>query len=114
MKTAWVCYALLTLVVLGSWQSAEALRCEHRLVSSGDTTADVLFKCGAPTVQQQSEEELEIFETIFLRHERVRVARRILVPIEEWIYNFGPHSLMYVLRFRNGRVVDIRTRGYGY
>ena len=114
MRYAWVYGVLLSLVVLGGWQSAEALRCEHRIVSSGDTAAEVLIKCGAPTAQQQREEEIEIFDRAFFRGQPTLISRRILITIEEWIYNFGPHELLYVLIFRNGRLTDIRTRGYGY
>ena len=114
MKHAWVYGVLLSLAVLSSWQNAEALRCDHRVVSSGDMAAEVLMKCGAPTAQQQREEEIEVFEQVFFRGHRSLVARRIFVTIEEWIYNFGPHNLLYVLTFRNGRLTDIRTRGYGY
>ena len=114
MQKTWVCCAVLILLVLGSWQSAAALWCENRLVSSGDTAAEVLFKCGPPTVQQQRDEEIEVLAPVFFRSKQVLVTRRILVTVEEWIYNFGPHSLLYVLTLHNGRVTKIHTRGYGY
>jgi hypothetical protein len=114
MKKTWVYWALIVLPLLGSWQSAEALRCENRLVSSGDSPVEVLEKCGPPTWQQFREEEIEIFEPFFVDGKRVLVARRITVPVEVWTYNFGPHALIYVLTFRKDRIVDIRTRGYGY
>jgi hypothetical protein len=114
MQKARVVCALIVLVVLGNLNKAEALRCENRIVSSGDTSSDVLFKCGTPTLQQVREEEIEVFEPVFIGPEKVLVARRIPITIEEWTYNFWPHNLLYVVKFENGRVVDIRTRGYGY
>jgi hypothetical protein len=114
MKYAWGYWGLIVLIVLGSWQSAEALRCQNRLVSSGDSPIEVLGKCGTPTLQQYRQEEIETFEPVFIRGKQVLVARRITVPVEIWTYNFGPHSLIYVVVFRNDRVVDIRTQGYGY
>ena len=114
MQKARLVSALIVLVILGSLNNAAALRCENRIVSSGDTSSEVLSKCGAPTVQQTRQEEIEIFEPVFVGPEKVLVARRIPITVEEWTYNFGPHNLLYVLTFQNGRVVDIRTRGYGY
>jgi hypothetical protein len=114
MKPAWVYGGLIALILLGSWQSAEALRCEHRVVSSGDTPVEVLAKCGPPTVQRQRDEEIEIFEPVFIQGKRILATRRIIIPVEVWTYNFGPHELIYELIFRNDRVVEIRTRGYGY
>jgi hypothetical protein len=113
MKRAWVYCGLIALMLLGSGPYAEALQCEHRLVSSGDTPAEVLSKCGPPTLQQQRDEEIEIFEPVFIQGKKILVAQRITIPVEVWTYNFGPHALIYVLTFRNDRVVDIRTRGYG-
>jgi hypothetical protein len=101
-------------MLLGSWQYAEALRCEHRLVSWGDSSAEVLFKCGSPTLQQQRDEEIEIFEPVFVEGKKLLVTRRVMIPVDVWTYNFGPNELIYVLTFRNDRVVNIRTRDYGY
>lgn len=33
---------------------------------------------------------------------------------EIWTYNFGPDRLLEQLRFRNGRLVDISSDGYGF
>jgi len=32
---------------------------------------------------------------------------------EEWTYNFGPRRLMQVVVFENGRLVDVKSAGYG-
>jgi hypothetical protein len=114
MKKTWVYWDLIIFILLGIWQSAEALRCEHRLVSSGDSPVEVLEKCGPPTEQKLREEEIEIIEPFFVDGKKILVARRIIVPVEVWTYNFGPHELIYVLTFRKDRIVNIRTRGYGY
>lgn len=33
---------------------------------------------------------------------------------EEWTYNFGPSRFLYILTFKNGRLVKIDDDGYGY
>ena len=38
----------------------------------------------------------------------------IEVPVELWLYNFGPSQLMRRVRFESGRVVLIEILGYGY
>jgi hypothetical protein len=40
--------------------------------------------------------------------------RNVITVTEEWLYNFGPNSLIYVLLFREDRLVKIETRGYGF
>jgi hypothetical protein len=102
------------LLLLSWWQDAEALRCEHRLVSRGDTPADVLFKCGPPTMEHHRDEAVDIVEPVFVEGKTLLVARRLTIPVEVWTYNFGPHALVYVLTFRQDRVVDIHTRDHGY
>jgi Protein of unknown function (DUF2845) len=114
MKAIWMYGGLLALLALGQVPWAEALWCENRVVSEGDSSFDVLAKCGPPTAQSQRLEELLLSETVFQGGQQVVVTRRILVPVDVWLYNFGPHRLLYELLFRDDRLKEIRTRGYGY
>jgi len=57
-------------------------------ISRGDGRFDVLVKCGEPTETGR-------------------------YGYDEWIYDFGPDRFRYVVKFRNGRVTDIRTGEYG-
>ena len=38
----------------------------------------------------------------------------IEVPVESWVYNFGPNKLMRRVIFEGGYVTAIETLGYGY
>jgi hypothetical protein len=89
---------------------AYALRCGTRIVSKGDYTTSVRIKCGEP----DAVEEHVMYRTLYLTHHLH--GDKIVVPItiEEWIYNFGPRRLMQQLWFENGKLVDIRSLGYGY
>ena len=40
--------------------------------------------------------------------------RKTFVVVEEWTYNLGPNRFTRILTFRNNKLVDIRTGGYGY
>lgn len=62
---------------------------DGRNISLGDGRFDVLVKCGEPT-------EIGRFGD------------------DEWIYDFGPDRFRYIVKFRKGRVSDIRTGDYGH
>ena len=37
----------------------------------------------------------------------------LLISTAERTYNRGPHQLMHILRFRHGKLFEIKTAGYG-
>ncbi len=87
-----------------------ALRCGTKIIAKGDHKTSVRIKCGEP----EAIEERVIYRTLHLtRHPH---GDKVVVPIsiEEWLYNFGPRRLMRQLWFENGKLVRIRSLGYGY
>ena len=80
--------------------------CDDRVISVGDSKADILIKCGEPFYKDAHQEELK---------ERIPGSgtRTIIVTVEEWTYNFGPQRFTRIITFRNGQVVNIRTGNYG-
>ena len=70
-------------------------------VSLGDSKYDVLVKCGAP------------MESGRFGFDDTGQGERSLFDGNEWTYNLGPDRFTYTFTFRNGRVSDIRTGGYG-
>ena len=81
--------------------------CTEQVLSVGDSKSDVVAKCGDPSLKDVHQEELrerlengEVFKTF--------------VVVEEWTYNLGPNRFTRILTFRNAKLVDIRTGGYGY
>ena len=81
--------------------------CGNELVSEGDTSAEVFMKCGEPFWQDK-----HIEETLDIVHDGT--TRTVYTVVETWLYNFGPSKWMYHLRFENGVLVDIETKGYGH
>lgn len=76
-----------------------SLRCESRLISTGDSAREVLAKCGEPASRDLLGYR-ERFDYWGSRHELV---------VEEWVY--GPRNGMYYyLRFEGNRLVDIDSR----
>lgn len=109
--------ATAAVLVLGllACSPAFAFRCGTKLVSEGDTRAQVAAKCGEPT-------DIVNMASVFRRPVVYGHGGRpyyvgenfIEVPVESWIYNLGPNKLMRRLRFEGGLVTEIETLGYGY
>ncbi len=80
--------------------------CSEQIVSVGDSKFDVLARCGEPTAKDTHVEEV--------RGTPDDPNRKVYVTVEEWTYNLGPTRLMRILTFRNSKLSDIRSAGYGY
>ena len=93
--------------------SADAMRCNGRLLSDGDTRSEVRALCGNP-VDVQTRTVLR--RPVFNLHGRlVHFGDGLIeIPVEVWTYNFGPYKLMRRVRFVDGLIEDIETLGYGY
>jgi hypothetical protein len=84
---------------------AYGLRCGGRIVSIGDTTSQVIYKCGEPD-HIESREEVRIKRDFYYSydpHESYKGYRepffvKEYVKIEEWTYNFGPTTF---IRYRD-------------
>ena len=107
--------ALVTTVLLSLPAAAHAdgFSCGTRLVTDGMHQYDVREICGEPA---------EVVRTTILRRPVVwRYGRpwyvgpeEVPVPVETWIYDFGPMRLMRKLRFEDGVLTDVQTLGYGH
>jgi hypothetical protein len=80
--------------------------CSDRVISKGDTAAEVMAKCGEPFHKESREEAVS---------ERIDADNlvKVSVIVEDWTYNFGSDRFLRIFTFRNGKVTDIRTGGYG-
>jgi len=86
---------------------AESVRCNNKIISTGDSRFIVLSRCGEPAGRVEWEEEISEFLSPFERVSR-------FISVEEWVYNFGPTRFIRVLHFRDGVLIDIETRDYGF
>lgn len=96
---------LLLLLLLGLVCDAGAdnFRCPNgAIVSTGDTMAQVYVECDPPS-----------FKNVRTESEAGYRGATILITVEEWTYNEGPHRLMHMLTFRNGVLDRVQTLGYG-
>ena len=87
---------------------AESLRCNGATAAEGDSKLSVLYKCGHPVLADA------YCAPVFYAGTWNRVPAPIagaLVPcqpVEEWLYERGPGSLIATVRFRDGKVQSIR------
>lgn len=105
---------LLACLALPSLVHASALRCDNKLVSEGASQADALAKCGDPVTRQSRTEYVTRKAKSKSPTEEASTEITSSTTLEEWTYNFGPHRLMQVAIFRDGRLVDVRSGSYGY
>ena len=106
MKMSSAVPSLLFALFLCPNAEAQTFRCGDQVVSSGDTKAEVVMKCGSPSGADSRQEEL-------IERLDPDTKRKIIVMIDEWTYIQGPDALTRILTFRNGRLSDVRESGYG-
>lgn len=85
----------------------EKLTCDGRIVTIGTRMEEVAAQCGEPAWRQR------LYDTPVL-DPSADLAGAQLYVVDEWIYNLGPDRLIRFLRFREGRLLGVRTGGYGY
>lgn len=90
---------LLLAILLPVVGHADSLRCQGRLVTDGDPAVSVLQACGQPSFRDPWWGDAPAAG---------------VPPMMEWTYNHGPRRLMDEIIFRNGKVIAIRTAGYGF
>ena len=94
---------LLILMFIPAMASADIFRCPNgALVSTGDSMSEVYIKCDPPS-----------FKNTRTETEGGYKGATIVINVEEWTYNEGPHRLVHLLVFRNGVLAEVRSLGYG-
>jgi Protein of unknown function (DUF2845) len=94
-----------------------SLRCDGRLISIGDTAAQVKETCGPPDHIKKWEEGrgAAISQLFDYEAERYLAPKLIIGPIhmERWTYNFGPTKFIRYLDFENDKLIRIKTGDKG-
>ena len=113
MRTLLAALTLSSFFLLPSSSDAATLRCGNALASDGASKADVLMKCGEPMSKDTRTESVGEKTRQKGQETDTTQERVVYKTIEEWTYNFGPRQFMQVVVFENGRLVDVRSAGYG-
>jgi hypothetical protein len=89
------------------------MRCKGSLVSTGDTKAQVLDKCGKPDkIEQWKEYHNDSMTQIYdYKTERYIAPQQVQNPIlmERWTYTLGRHQFIRYLYFQDGKLIKIKT-----
>ena len=76
---------------------AGTLRCKSALLTEGDTTAELLIRCGQPMLKE-----------VLTRFEENGFGARMPVKYaERWTYNFGRSEFMQFVTVENGVITEI-------
>jgi hypothetical protein len=101
------------LVVAAPATAADSFSCGSKIITSGMPDAEVRAACGDPA--EVKRDSILRRPTIWRQGQPVAVGEeRVALPVERWLYNFGPNRLMLRLRFEDGVLVEVQTLGYGY
>ena len=76
--------------------ASDSFRCGSQLILRGNTTVETRISCGDPSYK-------EVLNPGF-KGSRV----------ENWFYDCGFGGFLYVLRFVEGRLQDVKIEGYGH
>lgn len=87
--------------------ATSSFKCGNRIVSLGNTKAEVVIKCGTPAWKDAWSDDI-------VRNVNKADQFRISVERERWIYNFGPNAFLQIILFENGKLMNIATGDYGY
>jgi len=102
MKTVAVITAFLLMLSVPCLAARSSLRCRGKLISLGDTKAEVLAKCGEPSLMEGGTAE------------RYSLRRTGAASVEQWTYNFGPSKFMKILTFQGSKLKKIEGGQHGF
>lgn len=86
-------------------------RCEPAAIHLGDRAAEVLARCGEPSVRDEGRRvRVEYVERSPIDAERVTVS----VRRDVWVFDFGPQRFTTIVLLEDGRVARLDRGGYGY
>jgi len=86
-------------------------RCDQLAFHLGDSSFDVLSRCGDPALREEKQVSSSAFRSTGTGQAAGGSAG---ATVEVWTYNFGSRTFVRYLEFENGTLVRIETGGYGY
>jgi hypothetical protein len=81
--------------------------CDGAEMQTGISQYEILQRCGEPAFKDSRQEEQ--LTSVDKNTNRLTIKR-----IDEWTYNFGPNKFLRILKFENGRLVDVETGDRGF
>ena len=120
MKTVIATVITLLLLLCVFTGHGMAFLCGSKIIKVNTSQDVVLQNCGDPASVNEWEEERLMRGSGRVEMPRgttptmaVPLKTIIHVKVQEWTYDFGPNHLRRILRFENGKLIDIKTGNYG-
>lgn len=104
----WPATVVLAALLASPAARAESLRCNGSSAGEGDSRLAVLHKCGQPLLKDSYCAPWVVGPGLRPVPEPIAGAMLPCQPVEEWVYDRGPGSLMATVRFKGGVVHSIR------
>ena len=113
----------LLLLLIMSNSHADSMRCGNKLISIGDTKAEILIKCGEPMTQETiaiekntEYAELALKYPLLYKHGMLKNKNGAVIgsetsitqSIDQWTYNLGQGQFLRILYFEGGQLVAIK------
>ena len=118
-----IAFILVGFPLLNAYAADHHMRCGTKLVSLGDTKAEVLLTCGEPllketiAIQEETEySELRAKYPLLDKHglnkhdsgnASIGSESSLSLPIDQWTYHMGTGKFLRILIFQGGRLVVI-------
>lgn len=106
MKKRLFIATVFSIMMLAAYTYADSMRCQGRIIKTGDTTTQVRLTCGDPF-------SVEVFgsNTVVKRktENKKEVTTKKEVVKEKWTYNLGRGRLLKILTFHDGVLVTIES-----
>jgi hypothetical protein len=81
--------------------------CDSAEIQTGISQYEILQRCGEPAFKDSRQEG----QLISVDKNTNRLTTK---HIDEWTYNFGPNKFLRILKFENGRLVNVETGDRGF
>jgi hypothetical protein len=94
-------WMLTLLTAAGAAHADDSIRCGNRIVERGRPQAEVEQLCGAPSYRDRRIDARSPYGNTY-------------DMADVWYYNRGPGQLIRELVFRDGRLDDVQSDGYGF
>jgi hypothetical protein len=111
---------MLFIVILSIPSSSLAFRCGEKIITRGDSTATVLYRCGEPEYITGKKEKVKGTFASGTEHKKstsytTGTYQQEEIKTEIWHYNCGDSDFVYALTFEDNVLVkeETTTRGYG-
>jgi len=101
---------LLGLALALPTRANDGMSCPGGVVSVGDSRLDLLGKCGPATMIESRPAQV----TEWLGDRVQGASRTVTITVETWTYDLGSSRLVQYVRIDAGKVVNVRTGGYGH